>query len=116
MNSIRLSSPLGWKKDTAVDGTPKPTRYDQCDSLNRRRCVSGKAAYLFQRPAPHYPDLLEAKVAIDQGHDQECQDGSNPWEVLQRQTHERVVGNEHRAAHMLHPRRVLQPLAHVGDV
>lgn len=103
MNNIRLSSPLGWKKDTAVDGTPKPIRYDQCDSLNRRRCVSSKATHLFKRPAPYGPDLLETKVAVDQGHHQERQSRSDPGDVLQRQAHERVIGDEHRTAHMLYP-------------
>ena len=70
IKSIKFKSPLGWKKDTAVDGTPKPIRYDQCDSLKRRRCVS-LATYLFQRPSPHRPDLFEAKVAVDHRHDQE---------------------------------------------
>lgn len=42
MNSMRLSSPLGWKNDTAVEGMPKPTRYDQCDSLKRSRFSIGQ--------------------------------------------------------------------------
>lgn len=37
MNSIMFRRPLGWKNETNVEGMPKPIRYDQCDSANRRR-------------------------------------------------------------------------------
>lgn len=80
INNIRLSSPLGWKKDTAVDGIPKPIRYDQCDSLKRKRCVS-HATYFLKRPSSHSPYLLETKVAVDHGHDKKGKHRSSPWDV-----------------------------------
>ena len=40
IKSMRFNRPLGWKKDTSVEGTPKPMWKDQCDSAKRNRFSS----------------------------------------------------------------------------